>query len=149
MKLTTLERRWVHSIYEAMYPADSDPRLPIGIRSLDIDGHLDRIAEGWTWMAFWSLRAGIWMVALAPILILGKFKTASSLSSADQVRVLNRLYASNIYEVRQLVVLLKLSAGFLYGSGVEVRKAIAPGERSSEEYGLTQLRLKKKEAVVS
>ncbi|MEI8257885.1 MAG: hypothetical protein WCJ30_19590 [Deltaproteobacteria bacterium] len=125
--LSELERRWAHEIFDAIYPAGVDPRLPYGVRDCDIDGYLDECMATWPMLTIIGFRATVFAVGLASIVLLRTWRTFSRLSTDERVRVLTMLYANNLYVVRQLVILMKVTAGIVYGSTPKVRAPLMLG----------------------
>lgn len=146
MKLTEIERRWARAALDSMFPCGGDPRLPIGISDLDVDGYLDDLGRCWPAMVFFVFRLALVVIGLAPLVLLRRLCTFHRLGSEDRLRVLEKLYASRIYFVRQLVTLVKATGGLLYGGSARVRAAIAPGNNASAE---RWVRLRRNEASVS
>lgn len=127
MSLTALERRWSHEIFDAIYPAGVDPRVPYGVRDCDIDGYLDECMAIWPTISVIGYRFSVLAVGLASIVLLRTWRTFGRLSVDERVRVLTMLYASNVYVVRQLVILMKVTAGIIYGSAAKVREPMMQG----------------------
>lgn len=69
-----------------------------------------------------GLRFALWMIALAPLFLLGKLHTIASLERQDRVRLLEKLLASPIYAVRQLVLAVKALGIMLYAQSPEIRE---------------------------
>lgn len=134
MSMTRFEKRIARGVYDAMFPGDSstgegggDQQKPrrVGVGDGDIEGFLDELAESWEWIAFTTLRASFWVVAIASIFIARSLTRFDRLSLERRLKVLRALYGSDNYFVRQLVTMQKATAGFLYGA--MVRSTIAPG----------------------
>ena len=137
MKISAIERRWVHEVFDTMYPAGADPRVPLGVRDCDVDGYLDEIQRVWPAFSLIGFRATVIVIALSSIVLLGTWRTFHRLTSDERIRVLEKLYASRFYVVRQLVILIKASAGIVYGSTAGVRKHLLRGAREARsEYGV-------------
>src|SRR5207253_2023989 len=120
--------------------------IPIGIEVLDVDSYLDELGATWPLRTFLAFRVGIVLIALAPLVLLFRLHTFAGVDLDSRLRVLDRLYVSNIYFVRQLIAMLKMTAGFLYGASPQIRQAIAPGGKTS---GVALAQLRRKEAVPS
>jgi hypothetical protein len=126
------ERAWARAALDAIYPAAACKALPQGIATSDVDGFMDDLFVHVPLMVWLGLRVAIWIVALAPIVLLRRLATITTLRPADRAVVLQRLVASQRYAVRQLVIALKATGGMLYGStpGVRAQVQRAHGPRS-------------------
>lgn len=71
-----------------------------------------------------GMRFALWMIALAPLFVLGRFATITSLRENDRARLLEKLLASPIYAVRQLVLAIKAIGIMLYAQSPEIRSAM-------------------------
>jgi hypothetical protein len=139
MKFSALERRWIADIFDTMYPRDADPRLPLGVRDCDIDGYLDGIEKQWPAFSLFGYRATVIVIGLASIMLLGTWRTFSLLTPDERIKVLASIYASRFYVVRQLVILLKASAGIVYGSEPRVRAQLMRGNTEGRAlYGVAR-----------
>ena len=134
MKLSTLERRWVHEVFDTMYPPGADPRVPFGVRDCNIDGYIDDLQVHWPALSVISFRATVIIIAISSIFLLGTWRTFHRLTTAERLRVLEKLYVSRFYVVRSLVILIKASAGILYGSSPRVRQHLLRGATEGREY---------------
>ncbi len=139
MKFTALERRWLVDIFDTMYPAGVDPRVPLGVRDCDLDGYLDEIERIWPRFSLFGYRLTIIVIGLASIVLLRTWRTFHRLTTAERERVLASIYASRFYVVRQLVILLKASAGIVYGSEPRVRTLLMHGATEGRAlYGISR-----------
>ena len=77
-------------------------------------------------LAAFGVRAAVWLVALAPLLVLRRFATISGLAPADGEHVLATLGASRWYGVRSLVMLLKTFGALLYAGDDRIRARLRP-----------------------
>lgn len=140
MNLTGLERRWARDILDTMFPSGSDPQLRTGIADLDLDGYLVDLARNMPAMAVLGLRVAIVAVALAPVVLLRTLRTFHGLGREERLRVLDRLYSSNLYVLRAFVMLLKATGAVLYAGTAEVRRAITGRLASMPPVPLARLR---------
>jgi hypothetical protein len=139
MKFSALERRWIADIFDTMYPRNADPRLPLGVRDCDIEGYLDEIEKRWPAFSLFGYRATVIIIGLASIALLRTWRTFHQLGPDERVKVLASIYASRFYVVRQLVILLKASAGIIYGSEPRVRQQLMRGETEGRAlYGIAR-----------
>jgi len=87
----------------------------------------------------------VWLVALAPLFVLGRFATIAGLTVADRERVVARLVVSKSYVVRSLVLILKTMGALLYaGDGAVRARMLVPTPRPP---GLITLRAKRVQAA--
>jgi hypothetical protein len=79
-----------------------------------------------------GLRLCLWMVMLAPLVVLRRLRTFLSLDLADRTKVLDRLRRSDVYLVREAPILLKTIAclGFCGLSPVQKALGIHPVDAS-------------------
>jgi hypothetical protein len=142
MKLTGIERVWARDVLDSMYPRDADPVLPTGIVDLDVDAYLDDLGRSWPRLTFLVFRFAIVCIALAPFVLLRRLRTFHQLSRSERLRVIERMYASNAYVVRQLVVLVKAAGGIFYGASMQVREVLIDRMPPPPTDALVQLRRK-------
>jgi hypothetical protein len=139
MKFSALERRWIVDIFDTMYPRSSDPTLPLGVRDCDIKGYLDDIEKRWPSFSLFGYRATVVVIGLASIVLLRTWRTFHRLTTDERLKVLTAIYASRFYVVRQLVILLKASAGIVYGSEPRVRQQLLHGDTEGRaRYGIAR-----------
>jgi hypothetical protein len=128
--LTRTELRWARATLETIFPANACAALPEGIAELDIEGHLQATQRRAPAEARLGIRAAIWIVAFAPLFVLGRLRTIASLSIGDRERVVRAVLASRIYFVRQLAMFFKQLGALLYAGTEAVREGLlgAAGE---------------------
>ncbi len=122
--LTTIERRWARAMFETIFPGPPRGSLPVGIGDLELESFLDETFATIPVESMLGLRATIWIVALSPLFVLGRWRTLDGLDVLDRERVLTRLLASPVYFVRQLVLALKAIGSLLYCGDRAVRAQI-------------------------
>src|ERR1019366_4051253 len=96
MKLTRLEDRWAEAVMGAIFPGSAESGLG-DIRAMDVRGFLHQLIRSVPFQAAFGLRAAVWLVALAPLFVLGRFATIVGLTVADRERVLASLVVSKSY----------------------------------------------------
>jgi hypothetical protein len=138
MRLTDTEKRIARATFDAMFPSDPEARVRTGIGDGDIEGFLDDLCESWEPLPVLTLRVGFVMVALAAVFIARSFTPFDELPRERRLAVLERLYSSDQYFVRQLITMQKATAGFLYGA--MIRPQIAPGRAPEVDHGLIEWR---------
>jgi hypothetical protein len=125
--MTRLELRWAHAALDAIFPDGGDPRLPTGIADLDLDGYLEDLVRAWPRLTLLAFRLAVLSIGLASFVLARTLRPFHLLRRERRQRVLETLYASNVYFLRQFVTMLKATGGMLYGAAAPVRDAIAPG----------------------
>jgi hypothetical protein len=110
LRMTRVERRWLVRVFEVLLPRGADPRIPVGAADVPMGRFVDDLlaASGLEFVA--GLRLCLWMVMLAPLVVLKRARTFLGLGPADQAAVLERLRTSDLYVVREAPMLLKTIA---------------------------------------
>jgi hypothetical protein len=122
MRLFDFELAWARAAFGAVFP--ESVAMPHGIASLEPERDFaDLIAVCPLEQAI-GLRLSIWMVALAPLVLLRRARTIAGVSPPEREAVLTLLLASSIYAVRQLTVAFKAMAALLYARAPEIRAAM-------------------------
>ncbi|HEY8042203.1 MAG TPA: hypothetical protein VIF15_20510 [Polyangiaceae bacterium] len=144
MKLTRFETRWAEAEMGVIFPGSSDEGLA-DIGKLGVGAFLQEVMGAVPFKAALGLRLAIWLVALAPLFLLGRLATITGLRLPDRETVVNRLVASRSYAVRSLVLILKTMGALLYAGDVSVRARmnLPPPRRPS----LVPLRVKRVHAA--
>ena len=144
MKLTTFESRWAEAAMGAIFPGSSDDGLK-GIGAMDVRGFLAQLMVTVPAQAALGLRVAVWIVALAPLFVLGRFATIVGLGQVDREKVVATLVASRSYAIRSLVLILKTIGALLYAGDDAVRaRMLAPATPSQQ---LVALRVKRVQAA--
>jgi hypothetical protein len=140
MKLARFEDRWAEAAMGAIFPGSAADGLR-DIRAMDVRGFLRQVMACVPFQAALGLRAAVWLVALAPLFVLGRLATITGLAIADREKVVATLVASRSYVVRSLVLILKTIGALLYAGddGVRARMS-APAAAAAP--GLVTLRTK-------
>jgi hypothetical protein len=126
MKLTRLEHRWAQAALVSMFPGSSRDDGFADIGGMDVHGYLVEVMRSLPFKARLGLRAAVWLVGLAPLLVLGRLTTIGGLAPAEGERVLARLGDSRWYSVRSLVMLLKTFGALLYAGDDRIRARLRP-----------------------
>jgi hypothetical protein len=121
MKLSRIERRWAHAVCETIYPGGA---LPHGVADMNLDGFLDDVLAGVPFESAIGLRAAFFLIAFAPLFIIGRFAMFTSLGAEDRERVLKALATSNVYALRGTVIAIKAVLSLLYCGDPRVRPHI-------------------------
>jgi len=122
--LTRFEESWAFAALGAIYPSGASARLSIGVCDLALGDYLRDLFATIPLMAALGLRAAIWIVALAPPIVLGRMVTVLGLDPAQRQALVERLVGSTSYGVRQLVLALKAIGGLYFGGAAGVKAAI-------------------------
>jgi hypothetical protein len=120
MKLTQFEGRWAEAAIGAIFPGSREDGFA-DIRAMDVPGFLQRVMRTVPLQAAFGLRVAIWLVALAPLLVIGRFATIAGLALPDREKVVARLVSSRAYVIRSLVMILKTMGALLYAGDDGVR----------------------------
>ena len=144
MKLTRLEHRWAETVMGAIFPGSIESGLG-DIRTMDVRAFLRQLMRSIPFQAALGLRAAVWLVALAPLFLLGRFTTIVGLTVAERERVVAELSVSPSYVVRSLVFILKSMGALLYAGDAAVRaRMFVPAPARA---GLVTLRAKRVQAA--
>jgi hypothetical protein len=120
MTLTRWEGRWAEAAVGAIFPGSLEDGLA-DIRAMDVPGFLQRVVRSVPLKAALGLRMAIWLVALAPLVLLRRFATIAGLALEEREAVVARLVASKTYAIRSLVMILKTMGALLYAGDDSVR----------------------------
>jgi hypothetical protein len=120
MQLTRIENRWAEAAIGAIFPGSRDEGLA-DIRAMNVAGFLRRVMRNVPFQPALGLRVAVWLVALAPLVVLGRFATIAGLAVAEREAVVARLVASKSYAIRSLVLILKTMGALLYAGDDGVR----------------------------
>jgi hypothetical protein len=143
MNLTKLETTWAEAAMGAIFPGSSDAGLA-DIRAMDVRGFLSQIMRTVPFQAALGLRLAVWIVALAPLFVLGRFTTVVGLDQAAREQLIVRLLANRSYALRSLVLILKTIGALLYAGDDAVRARMnAPSPQPQAASGLVPLRIKR------
>lgn len=134
--LTKLESRWARGAFGAIFPASGPAK--IGICDLDVEAFVSEVRSATSFKSALGIRAAIWIVAFAPLFVLGKFRTIAGLDQASRELVVGSLLGSPIFFVRQLTMLLKAIGALLYAGAPAVRRIMIPPP--AEALGVPQAR---------
>jgi hypothetical protein len=120
--MTRFEQTWTADVLTAftLEPEDS-PRARARDNEVDYLSTFRRMRQGSTRLAGLALRLGVWMVALAPLWFLGRVATFSKLARRERTELLVRLLVHNSFVVRELTMLLKLTAAMALMGTASVR----------------------------
>jgi hypothetical protein len=120
MKLTRWEGRWAEAAIGAIFPGSGEEGFA-DIRGMDVPGFLRQVMCTVPLKAALGLRIAIWLVALAPLVLLHRLRTIAGLALEEREAVVSRLVASESYVIRSLVMILKTMGALLYAGNDSVR----------------------------
>jgi hypothetical protein len=144
MKLARFEDRWAEAAMGAIFPGSTEAGLR-DIRAMDVRGFLHQVMACVPFQAALGLRVAVWIVAFAPLFVLGRLATIAGLAVGDRERVIEVLATSRSYVVRSLVMILKTMGALLYAGDDAVRARMAVASRPAP--GLVALRTKRVQAA--
>ena len=107
--MMAFEKRWARHLLAAFAPPEG-PGLAPAPGEVDYLGVLARMVRGASPWAALGLRLAIWIAALAPLWLWGKVTTISKLAAERRTQLLRELLGHRAFVVRELTLLLKLSA---------------------------------------
>lgn len=116
--------------FSGLFPRGAHPAQPVGIADVDARGALQVLLREAPARAVLGIRAAILICALAPLVVLRRFRTIVGVDPAARSRVMAALLSSSLYPVRQLALLLKMMASLVFACVPEVRRAILQGARN-------------------
>jgi hypothetical protein len=120
MKLMRFEERWAEAAMGAIFPGSRDEGLA-DIRGMDVSGFLRQLFRVVPARAALGTRVAVWLCALAPLLVIGRFATLAGLRQPEREKVVALLVASRFYVIRSLVLILKTMGALLYAGDDAVR----------------------------
>jgi hypothetical protein len=118
--MTRVEQTWIADVLTA-FTLDGAPGLCPAPGEVDYLRTFSRMRRGSTALAALGLRLAVWMVALAPLWLLGRVATFSKLARRDRSELLGRLLSHQNLVVRELTLLLKLTAAMALLGTVSIR----------------------------
>jgi hypothetical protein len=127
LRLFRFERRWLVRIFEAVLPSGDGP-LGLGAADVPMGRFVDDFLARAPLSAVLGLRAGLWMVMLAPLVVLRRPRTFLGLAPPQRIALLDELRHSDHYLVRETATLFKIVGclGFCGLGPVQRRIGIFP-----------------------
>jgi hypothetical protein len=118
-------------VFEAVLPSHTDG-LAIGAADVPMGRFVDDFVARAPLPAVLGLRAGLWLVMLAPPFLLGRARSFLGLAPEDRGRLLERLRRSELYLVRESATLFKVVGclGFCGLAQVQSQVGIQPVDRT-------------------
>lgn len=124
MKLWKFEERAARATMCGIFPVAGDPRITVNIADLDLEAFAAYAVGGVPFKPAIGFRVVIWIAMLAPLFVLGKFRTITSLDEDDRDRVVMALITSSIYEIRALFVFFKAFTSLYYFTSKKLRDEV-------------------------
>lgn len=124
MRLLRFERRQLRAIFEAIVPSGADERLTLGVADIPLDRFIDDLMVHAPTQFRVGLRASLWLIALSPLVVVGRLRFFDGLEDAAKLELLHRLGQSEIYLVRELPLLFKMVACLAFGGMPDVHRQL-------------------------
>jgi hypothetical protein len=124
MRWFAFERRWLRAVFDALLPSDAHPRVTQGARDQPLDRFVDDLLASSPRRFLLGLRVSLWMVALAPLVVLRRPRTFAGLGPDERLAVLERIRVHRVYLIRETINLLKMVACLGWGAMPAVRAQI-------------------------
>jgi hypothetical protein len=107
LRLFRFERRWLLAVIETVLPA-GEAGLPWGAAHAPLGRFVDDFLARAPLPAVLGLRAGLWLVILAPPFVLGRPHSFLGLPPQQRLALLDRLRRSDRYLVRESALFFKI-----------------------------------------
>jgi hypothetical protein len=118
--MTRFEQDWTSDVLAAFTQDEAQGLSPLP-GEVDYVKTFRRMRGGATGLCALGLRVAIWMVAFAPLWLHGRLLTFSKLARGERTQLLGRLLAHHSFAVRELTMLLKLTAAMALLGTASVR----------------------------
>lgn len=132
LRFFRFERRWLLRVFETILPAGEKGAAGaapvLGAPDVPMGGFVDDLLTHAPLLSVVGLRAALWMVMLAPPVVLRRACSFLGLATSERIRLLDSLGRSRLYIVRESALLLKIMAclGFCGLAPVQQRVGIHP-----------------------
>ena len=125
MKMRAFELDWAARMMDTVIPPGVEEKFPQSASQTGAVNILEEMVRYTPFITAFGLRAAIWLIEIfGPAIASGRLRRFSKLDPSSREKVLNNMYQSKIYLIRQLVLLIKMTACFGWGAHPEVRKAL-------------------------
>jgi hypothetical protein len=118
--MTRWEQAWADAVLTA-FVVEGSRGLNVSYGEVDYLRALTSMRARGTALAAFGLRAAIWMVATAPVWLFGRFAMFGTLARGERTELLGRLLTHHNFAVRELTLLLKLTAAMALLGTASVR----------------------------
>lgn len=119
--LSRWELEYICAAFSGLFPRNAHEAIPLCAEDVDAEPALQSLLAAAPARAVWGVRAAIVLCALAPLFVLGRFRTLTGVEPAARTLVMATLLASSFYPVRQLALLVKMMGSFVFGRVPQVR----------------------------
>jgi len=124
MKMQAFELEWTAKMMDAIIPPGVENDFPKSASDTGAVKVLEELVRYTPFFTALGLRAAIWFIEILGPLLSGRLRRFSKLDPAGRVQVLAKMYQSKIYFIRQMVLLVKMTACFGWGVDPETRRGI-------------------------
>ena len=139
--MTRFEQHWAADVLMA-FTAPGAPGLQPRADEVDYLKTFRRMRRGSTALAAFGMRLAVWIVAFAPVLLLGRLATFSRLGRREQSELLSRMLVHKHALIRELTMLLKMAAAMaLLGTASVRARSGYDARESTRAPSSVQLRL--------
>lgn len=116
--LSKKERSWGVAAMETIFTGKTDDKNRIDpVPTEAADAYLDEAYSSLPWMGQLGLRASLAVVGLAaPLITGGHFKTLDQLPNDERLKVLEKLWNSDVYLARQMTLLMKTTGALTHAT---------------------------------
>jgi hypothetical protein len=109
-RMFRFERRWMLRIFEAVLPSGAHPNVARGAADVPLGAFIDDLLERAPIQSVLGLRAGVWLMMMAPWFVLRRPRTFLKLTAHERAALLDRLRRSDVYVIREIPTLFKIVA---------------------------------------
>lgn len=133
------EKRWLVSVITCLIPSGASERLPEGAADLPLERFIDDLLAHAPLKFLLGLRACLWVVSLAPCVVLGRLRLFHQLGDEEQLQLLTRFKDSDAYLVREMPLLFKMVGCLAYGGHprIQARLALEPRDETPPDWART------------
>jgi len=124
MQITPFERRWLVTIFDAIYPGGATDALPAGAGDVGLERFVDDVFDHAPFQPALGIRLATWVILLCPLFVIGRARTFVGLSREDREQVLHKLGSSRVWALRELPALLKMVGALGYCALPAVQRQI-------------------------
>lgn len=110
VRLLSFERAWLLSVFETILPSDVEGGLELGARDLPLSGFVDELVRYAPRDVIWGIRLFLLVLLVAPLFVLGRWRTFHGLEPEARLECLERLRQSSVYAIREIPLFFKLLA---------------------------------------
>lgn len=111
-------------VLDTLLPANAHPTLGRGLLEAGYERFHAEFLRAAPPPMGWALRGALWSAAWVSPLLIGRLPPLTRLEPASRERALEAMAASDVYLLRQALLLVKLAAGLCYGADPDVRRAL-------------------------